>query len=178
MNRIGQISCICLLIFIFSCNSDSSFEENNRELQVKGEWQVRSVECDDYSSTMMSPNGESDSSMGSFEGNEIDMNLIFNADGTFQTTGDYNQILSIQSSLSNPIVIESRNNDFEGGGTWEVTGDVLRIRTNSDSIFQTASLNVLTDTEMDFDYSYTRLIIEGTVTRTVNVQVNYYLEKN
>ncbi len=178
MNRIGQILCICILGFVFSCDSDISFDEDNRELQVKGEWKVRSVESNNYSSTMTSPNGESDSSIGSFEGNNIDMSLIFNADGTFQTIGDYNQILTIQGALPTPITIESRTNDFAGGGTWDVSGDVLRIRTNADTEFQQANLNILTDTEMEFDYGYTRLIIEGTVTRTIIVNVNYFLEKN
>ena len=167
-----------MLGFIFSCDTDSSFDEDNRETQVEGEWTVRSVESNDYSSTMMSPNGETDSSEGSFEGEDIDMNLVFNADGSFQSEGDYNQVLTIQGTLPTPITIESRTNDFEGGGTWEVSNDALLIKTSADASFQTARLNVLTDTEMDFDFSYTRLLIEGAVSRTVEVEVNYYLEKS
>jgi hypothetical protein len=178
MSRIGQILCICILGFIFSCDTDSSFDENNRETQIEGEWKVRSVESNNYSSSMMSPNGETDSSTGSFEGQDINMSLVFNADGTFETNGDYIQVLTVQGTLPSPIIIESRTNDFEGGGTWEVSNDALLIKTSADASFQTARLNVLTDTEMDFDFSYTRLLIEGTVSRTVEVEVNYYLEKS
>ena len=178
MNRIGQLLCFCVLGIIFSCDTDTTFDENNREQQLEGEWQVISVESDNYSSTMMSPNGEANTSRGSFQANDIDMNLIFNADGTFQTSGDYNQILTIQAALPDPIIIESRNNDFLDGGNWEITGSILGIKTNEDTEFQSAILNFLNDTELDINYSYTRLIVEGTVTRTVVVDVNYYLEKN
>ena len=177
MNRIAHLICICLIGFIFSCETDSSFDEDNRSLQIEGEWQVMSIESNSYTSTMTSPNGESNTSMGSFEGNDINLSLNFESDGSFQTSGDYNQLLMVQGALPAPITIESRTNDFEGGGTWDLAGDKIRIKTSVDETFQEANLNTLTDTEMDFDYSYTRLIVEGTVTRTIVVNVNYLLVK-
>ncbi len=177
MKRLSPYIFICMLAFTFSCESDLAFDEDNSADMIAGEWEVVSVESVSYSSTMVSPNGTTDTSVGSFQGTDVNMSLVFDDNGSFSTTGDYNQILSIESPLPQPIMIEARTNDFAGGGSYEVNSDVLSIRTIEDEVFNNATFNIFTDTEMDFNYAYSRTLIEGTVTRVLDVEVNYVLQK-
>lgn len=177
MKTLGQILCFSFLVFTLSCDSDETFDNENPNAKIEGEWEVKSVESRSYRSTMDSPNGQSDSSKGDFVGSDINMSIIFNSDNTFTTSGDYNQILTIESPFPEPLVIESRKNDFEGSGAWKIESDILLIQTTLDPAFQNAKLAVFTDTEMEFDYTYSRTYEEGTVTRVVDVDVNYVLEK-
>lgn len=177
MKILGQVFCLFLLSLTFSCDPDSSFDNENPEAKIEGTWEVMSVESKSYSSTITSPNGQSDTSEGSFIGSDINMDIVFNIDNTFTTSGDYNQVLTVLGSLPQPIMFETRYDDFEGGGIWEISNNVLSVRTNADAAFQTASLNVFTDTEMEFDYTYIRTVIEGTVEREIEVEVSYVLEK-
>lgn len=177
MKILGQILCVFLLAFTFSCDSDAGFDNENPDAKIQGEWDVISVESKSYSSTMTSPTGQMETSQGSFSGTDLNMSLIFDPNSSFRTIGDYNQILSIEGSFPTPIVIESRYNDFAGGGSWEVSNNTLRIKTPLDEDFQTATLNVFTDTEMEFDYKYSRSITEGTVERIIETEVSYVLEK-
>jgi len=177
MKILGQILCFSVLILTFSCDSDSSFDNDNPDAKISGEWKVKSVESESYESTMTSPNGDKNTSQGSFIGVEIDMDLSFNTDNSFSTQGDYVQILSIENNQSEPIMVESRYNDFAGGGTWKVDGDILKIKNEQDASFQDARLTTFTDTEVAFEYAYTRTIVEGTITRLINIEVSYVLEK-
>ncbi len=179
MRRLGQFLCLSFLVFAFSCDNDELFDNENRETQLFGEWDVVSVESTSYSSTMVNTNGgQSDTSVGSFTGTDIDMRIVFNDGNTFTTNGDYLQILTIESQLPDPIVIESRFNDFEGGGSWELdSNNDLQIQNVAETLPQTARIRSINDTELAFDYAYTRTLFEGTVTRVIDVEVSYVLEK-
>ena len=179
MRRLGQIICLSLLIFTFSCDSDETFDNENRDAQLTGEWEVVSVESTNYSSTMVNTSGgQSDTSVGSFTGIDIDMTIVFDEDNTFTTNGDYLQVLTIESPLPDPLVIESRFNDFEGGGTWELdSNNDLLIQNVAETLPQTARVRSINDTDLVFDYSYTRTLFEGTITRVIDVEVSYVLEK-
>ena len=181
MKRISQLLCICLLALTFSCETDELFDNENQSAILAGDWQVTSIESISYSSTMVSSgNGESDTTLGSFTGDDIDMNITFNEDNTFTTSGDYLQVLSINNpNLPNPIMVETRFNDFEGGGTWEFgSSDELLIQNVAETLPQSAFITSISDTNLAFDYAYTRTLIEGTVTRVIDVEVSYTLEKN
>lgn len=178
MKRIAQFLCFSLLVLTFSCDPDETFDNENPSAKLEGEWKVVSVESISYSSTIASPNGQEDTSIGSFIGTDIDMTLIFNGDNTFTTAGDYNQVLSVESPLPEPIMIEARYNDFAGGGTYQIEGNTLQTRTSLDTEFQDASLSTFTDLEMEFDYKYSRTANDGTVKRITEVEVTYVLEKN
>jgi len=177
MKRIAHFLCFSLLVLTFSCNPDEVFDNDNPDAKLVGEWEVKSVESKSYMSTITSPNGQTNTSVGAFVGSDIDMSITFNADKSFSTVGDYNQTLTIESPFPDPIIIEARTNDVEGGGTWRIVGDVLDLQTTSDEDFQTANLTTFTDLEMEFDYKYTRSITEGTVERTIETEVTYVLEK-
>jgi len=177
MKRIVQFLYFSLLVLTFSCEPDAVFDIDTPETQLEGEWVVTDIESTSYTSTITSPNGTSDVSTGSFIGTDINMSLTFEADESFSTSGDYNQVLTVVSPLPNPIMIEARNNDFMDGGIWSIEDDVLRVQTSADDNFQNAIMNVFTDTEMELDYQYSRTIQEGTVTRMVEVNVTYVLEK-
>ena len=179
MRRLGQFICLSFLVFAFSCDSDELFDSENRETQLIGEWEVVSVESTSYSSTMVNTNGgQSDTSVGSFTGKDVDMRIVFDADNTFTTSGDYLQVLTIESPLPDPLVIESRFNDFVGGGTWELdSNNDLLIQNVAETLPQTARVSSINDTDLVFDYSYTRTLFEGTITRVIDVEVSYVLEK-
>ncbi len=179
MRRLGQFICLSFLVLTFSCDSDALFDDNNPDALLVGEWDVVSIESISYSSTMINTNGgQSDTSVGSFTGTDIDMSITFDADNTFSTSGDYLQVLNIDSPLPNPIIIETRFNDFDGGGTWEFDGnnDIL-IQNVAETLPQTASVSNFNDTDLVFDYAYTRTLFEGTITRVIDVEVSYVLEK-
>lgn len=177
MKRLGQLLCLSLLMLTFSCDPDEIFDAENPDSKLTGDWEVVSVESISYSSTMASPNGQEDTSRGSFTGTDINMSLTFNADNTFSTSGDYMQILAIESPLPDPIMFESRFNDFDGGGIWEFSGDLLLVQNIAETTFQNAEIGVFTDTEVEFDYAYTRTLFEGTITRVIDVEVSYVLER-
>ena len=158
MRKLAQFICFSLLVFTFSCDTDELFDSNNQAEKLAGEWQVVSVESISYSSTMISASGQSDTSIGEFTGEDINMSITFNADNTFSTSGDYNQVLTIETPLPNPVVIEDRFNDFVGGGTWEFENSALLIQNIAETVSQRAEVGTFTDTEIDFDYAYTCLL--------------------
>ncbi len=180
MRRLGQFICLSFLVLTFSCDTDELFDNENPDAQLLGEWEVVSVESVSYSSTMVNTvSGQSDTSVGEFTGDEIDMRIAFAADNTFTTSGDYLQVLTIESPFPDPLVIESRFNDFEGGGTWEFdSNNDLLIQNIAETLPQTASVRTINDTELVFEYAYTRTLFEGTITRVIDVEVNYVLAKN
>lgn len=179
MRRLGQFICLSFLVLTFSCDTDESFDTENPNALFTGEWDVISVESISYSSTMVnSAGGQSDTSVGSFTGEEIDMSISFNADNTFSTSGDYLQVLNIDTPFPDPVIIESRYNDFVGGGTWEFDGsDDLLLQNVAETLPQTARIITFNDTDLVFDYSYTRTLFEGNITRVIDVEVSYVLEK-
>lgn len=177
MRKLAQFICISLLAITFSCDTDESFDNDNQAEKLAGEWQVVSVESISYSSTMISATGESNTSVGEFTGEDINMSITFNADNTFSTSGDYLQLLTVETPFPDPVVIEDRFNDFVGGGTWEFENGDLLIQNAAETIAQIANVGTFTDTEIDFDYAYTRTLFEGDITRVIDVEVNYILEK-
>lgn len=179
MRRLGQFICLSFLVLTFSCDTDEIFDNENPDTQLVGEWEVVSVESTSYSSTMVNTSGgQSDTSIGAFTGSDIDMSITFEEDNTFRTSGDYLQILTIESPLPDPLILESRFNDFVGGGTWEFdSNNDLLIQNVAETLPQTATVNSINDVDLVFDYAYTRTLFEGTITRVIDVEVTYVLQK-
>ena len=177
MKSLAHLLCICFAIFTFSCETDELFDSQNQDLQLAGEWQVMAIESNRYSSTMISPSGQEDTAVGTFVGSDIDMTLTFNADNSFTTNGDYLQVISIETPLPDPVMVETRFNDFEGGGVWDINGSVLQMQLISESDFNNAILNNFTDSELEFDYSYRRTLTEGNVTRIIDTEITFVLER-
>jgi hypothetical protein len=117
-------SALVLVSFLFgSCGKD---EPENTVGNMVGNWQIKTVKCDDCKTVTATANGKLTNLVYKMTGKDVTIKVNFNADLTSQSVGSYTAVLNGKLD-DQPYTNEIPLSTFNYSGTYLRTGDKLDV---------------------------------------------------
>lgn len=159
-----------LVISFTACDDDDATPTGT---EIEGSWKVTEIHYEGVGETTSGGITVETTYVG--DGVDMNLNIIFESDQTFSSTGDYGiDLIATVSGQSFPISWTSQG--FQSNGTWEFNDPTL---STIDSNGETASMDVIevTDTQLKFMQIISSTESQNGAVTTQNIEATFTFEK-